>query len=44
MTCVALGIVLSVSVKREQEILKQEQEDRDAEKENNPLEVLSEAI
>src|SRR5690606_6144840 len=37
MTCLALGIILSVSAKRE-EI--KEQED----KEDNPLEILSEAI
>ncbi|MGO3811750.1 FtsW/RodA/SpoVE family cell cycle protein [Mesonia sp.] len=45
MTCVALGIVLSVSAKRE-EIKLQEEDLEDEERENldNPLEVLSEAI
>ena len=46
MTCVALGIVQSVSAKREEMKLKEEE---DQERENredldNPLEVLSEAI
>lgn len=40
MTCVALGMILSVSAKREEEINEIEQK----EKENNPLEILSEAI
>ncbi len=42
MTCVSLGMVLSVSAKRQEEILLKEQEqDPD---EDNPLEILSEAI
>lgn len=40
MTCLALGIILSVSAKREEEIRKIERE----EEEENPLEILSEAI
>lgn len=42
MTCMAIGIVLSVSVKRE-EIRAKEEKDR-KEEDMNPLEVLSEAI
>ena len=42
MTCLSLGMVLSVSAKREEEI-KQQQEERSAD-EDNPLEILSEAI
>lgn len=46
MTCVALGIVQSVSAKREEMKLKEEedQERENREDLNNPLEVLSEAI
>ncbi|HET8855348.1 MAG TPA: FtsW/RodA/SpoVE family cell cycle protein, partial [Salinimicrobium sp.] len=40
MTCVALGMILSVSAKREEEI----QKTADQEKEENPLAILSEAI
>jgi cell division protein FtsW len=40
MTCLALGIILSVSAKREEEIRKIELD----EEEENPLEILSEAI
>lgn len=40
MTCVAIGIVLSVSVKRE----KQEEKEVEQENKENPLQVLSEAI
>lgn len=40
MTCLALGIVLSVSAKREEIKLSEEQQER----EENPLEILSEAI
>lgn len=42
MTCLALGMVLSVSAKREEE-LQQEEVERSA-NEDNPLEILSEAI
>ncbi|WP_029038285.1 FtsW/RodA/SpoVE family cell cycle protein [Salinimicrobium xinjiangense] len=42
MTCLALGMVLSVSAKREEE-LQQEKDERPAD-EDNPLEILSEAI
>ena len=42
MTCLALGMVLSVSVKREEE-LQQMEKQNDAD-EDNPLEILSEAI
>lgn len=42
MTCLALGMVLSVSAKREEE-LQQQREDRLGD-EDNPLEILSEAI
>jgi len=45
MTCVALGIVLSVSAKREEIKLQEEDlEDQEREGLDNPLEVLSEAI
>lgn len=45
MTCVALGIVLSVSAKREEMKLQEEDlEDEARENLDNPLEVLSEAI
>lgn len=44
MTCVALGIVLSISAKREQELEKEEEEENEQEQDNNPLEVLSEAL
>ncbi|MDT0293358.1 FtsW/RodA/SpoVE family cell cycle protein [Mesonia ostreae] len=45
MTCVALGIVLSVSAKREEIKLQEEDlEDEERERLDNPLEVLSEAI
>lgn len=45
MTCVALGIVLSVSAKREEIKLREEDlEDQEREGLDNPLEVLSEAI
>lgn len=40
MTCLALGIVLSVSAKREEIKLSEEQQER----EENPLDILSEAI
>ncbi|MFD2543425.1 FtsW/RodA/SpoVE family cell cycle protein [Lacinutrix gracilariae] len=40
MTCLAIGIVLSVSAKREEDINKKTQES----KEDNPLEILSETI
>jgi cell division protein FtsW len=40
MTCLAIGIILSVSAKRE-EIRAQEEKDED---EMNPLEVLSESL
>lgn len=40
MTCLAIGIILSVSAKRE-EIRAQEEKE---EEEMNPLEILSEAI
>lgn len=40
MTCLALGIVLSVSVKREEQKLSEEKE----KEEENPLDILSEAI
>ena len=40
MTCMALGIVLSVSAKREEIKLSEEQQER----EENPLDILSEAI
>ncbi|MBU2939233.1 FtsW/RodA/SpoVE family cell cycle protein [Lacinutrix sp. C3R15] len=40
MTCLAIGIVLSVSAKREEDKNKESQEN----KEDNPLEILSEAI
>ncbi|HEA30912.1 MAG TPA: cell division protein FtsW [Leeuwenhoekiella sp.] len=43
MTCLAIGIILSVSAKRE-EIRAQEEKEEKEEKEMNPLEVLSEAI
>jgi cell division protein FtsW len=43
MTCLALGIVLSVSAKREEEIKLSEESDREREEEN-PLDILSEAI
>ncbi|MFD2516493.1 FtsW/RodA/SpoVE family cell cycle protein [Salinimicrobium flavum] len=43
MTCLALGIVLSVSAKRQEEIQKLEREERSAD-DDNPLEILSEAI
>ncbi|WP_424493364.1 FtsW/RodA/SpoVE family cell cycle protein [Salinimicrobium sp. GXAS 041] len=42
MTCLALGIILSVSAKREEEI--KQIEDQESEEEENPLEILSEAI
>lgn len=42
MTCVALGIVLSVSAKREEQ--KQQEESLQEEENENPLDVLSEAI
>lgn len=42
MTCLALGMILSVSAKRQEEIQKQEQEQEVDEE--NPLEILSEAI
>ena len=42
MTCLALGMVLSVSAKRQEEIQKQEEEQEVDEE--NPLEILSEAI
>ncbi|MFD0976450.1 FtsW/RodA/SpoVE family cell cycle protein [Salinimicrobium gaetbulicola] len=42
MTCLALGMILSVSAKRQEEIQKQEEE-RELDEEN-PLEILSEAI
>lgn len=42
MTCLALGMVLSVSVKREEEL--QQQEEEKTRNEQNPLEILSEAI
>ncbi len=42
MTCLALGMVLSVSAKRQEEIQKQEEEQEVDE--DNPLEILSEAI
>ena len=42
MTCLALGMILSVSAKRQEEIQKQEEE-RETDEEN-PLEILSEAI
>ena len=42
MTCLALGMVLSVSAKRQEEIQNQEKELRADE--DNPLEILSEAI
>ena len=41
MTCLSLGMVLSVSAKRQEEIQQQEQQPVD---EDNPLEILSEAI
>lgn len=44
MTCLALGMVLSVSVKRQEEIIRQEKENQPEKDENNPLEILSEAI
>jgi len=46
MTCVALGIVQSVSAKREEMKLQEEEDQERENKENldNPLEVLSEAI
>lgn len=40
MTCLALGIVLSVSAKREETKLSEEKENKD----ENPLDILSEAI
>ena len=40
MTCLAIGIVLSVSVKREEIKLSEEME----REEENPLDILSEAI
>ena len=43
MTCLALGIVLSVSAKREEEIKLSEESGREREEEN-PLDILSEAI
>lgn len=42
MTCLALGMVLSVSAKREEEL--QQQKDERMGDEDNPLEILSEAI
>lgn len=42
MTCLSLGIILSVSAKRQAEVLELEKEEVD--KQENPLEVLSEAI
>lgn len=42
MTCLALGMVLSVSAKREEELQNQERETKVDE--DNPLEILSEAI
>ena len=42
MTCLALGMVLSVSAKRQEEIQNQEKELKSDE--DNPLEILSEAI
>ncbi len=41
MTCLALGMVLSVSAKREEELQQIEETKAD---EDNPLEILSEAI
>lgn len=40
MTCLAIGIVLSVSVKREEEVYAKKEEERM----NNPLEILSEQL
>ncbi len=42
MTCLSLGIILSVSAKRQAEVRQLEKEEED--KQENPLEVLSEAI
>ncbi len=44
MTCLALGMVLSVSAKRQEEIIQQEKQDEQEKDEKNPLEILSEAI
>lgn len=42
MTCLALGILLSVSAKREE--IKKQQEEEDLQESDNPLEILSEAV
>lgn len=44
MTCLAIGVVLSVSKKREELLEKEEKEATEKENEENPLNVLSEAI
>ena len=43
MSCLAIGIILSVSAKRE-ELKKKENEEIDTDLEENPLEILSEAL
>ena len=43
MSCLAIGIILSVSAKRE-EIKQKENEEIDSDLEENPLEILSEAL
>ncbi|WP_375238262.1 FtsW/RodA/SpoVE family cell cycle protein [Aurantibacter sp.] len=43
MSCLAIGIILSVSAKRE-EIKQKENEELDSDLEDNPLEILSEAL
>ena len=43
MSCLAIGIILSVSAKRE-ELKQKESNDLDEDLEDNPLEVLSEAM
>jgi len=43
MSCLAIGIILSVSAKRE-ELKKKENEEIDTDLEKNPLEILSEAL
>jgi cell division protein FtsW len=43
MSCLAIGIILSVSAKRE-ELKQKETKDLDEDLEDNPLEVLAETI
>ena len=43
MSCLAIGIILSVSAKRE-EIKQKEDKEIDSDLEENPLEILSEAL